>query len=167
MMDEVWKDVAGYEGLYEVSNFGRVRSLDRVTKSWKFKGKMLVLLNNGNGYKRVKLSKDGVNRSFLVHRLVAQAFLEVPEGEYEVNHLDTRKDNNHVDNLEVCDREENLLHAWSGNSFNKLKKEEVHYIRENFNKKDKENNARALSERFGVTTAQIYNVVARRSHKNI
>ncbi len=168
MKEEIWKDVVGYKGMYQVSNLGRVRSLDRVnSKGKRFKGKMLTLLNNGNGYMRVKLCKEGTYKSFLVHRLVAEAFLEIPEGYYEVNHLDVKKDNNNVENLEVCDRTENLLHAWSGNSFNKLKKEDVLYIREHYNRNDEAYNSIAMAQKFGVTPTQIYNVVSKRSHKNV
>ena len=98
-MDEVWKPVAGYEGLYEVSNFGNVKSIN-----WRKKGcsKNLWLKPHPNGYLQVELAKDGTRRFFTVHRLVANAFLSNPLGLPQVNHRDENKKNNCVENLEWC-----------------------------------------------------------------
>ena len=115
-MQEVWKDIKGYEGLYQVSNKGRVRSLDR--KDWmhvsncyrKLKGKILKPGHNTWGYQQVQLSdalggKKGKRVS--VHRLVACAFIPNPNEYPCVNHKDCNKDNNSVDNLEWCTHEYN------------------------------------------------------------
>ena len=105
---EEWRPVVGYEGLYEVSNTGRVRSLDRYTKyrcSYRLhKGKVLSPAIKDNGYLIVRLQK----RMFYVHRLVAEAFIENPDNLPEVNHLDEDKTNNRVDNLEWCDHKYNM-----------------------------------------------------------
>lgn len=93
---EVWRDIKNYEGLYEVSNFGNVRSL-------KFgKIKYLKPANNGFGYYHVILCKNGQKKYFKVHRLVANAFIENPNGYNEINHIDEDKTNNKVENLEWC-----------------------------------------------------------------
>ena len=91
--DEIWKPVAGYEDLYEVSNLGRVRR-----KAWQIvKGKA-----EKGEYRRVKLCKDGEEKQFLVHRLVAEAFVPNPNSLTIVNHKDERPSNNRADNLEWC-----------------------------------------------------------------
>ena len=108
MMDkkEIWKDVVGYEGLYEVSNFGRVRSLDRETKDSvgrkrKWKGQMLNPINSvgGNGYLRVRLSEDGKKIDYTVHRLVAEAFIPNPENKTDVGFKELDRNNVSVENL--------------------------------------------------------------------
>ena len=95
MHPEVWKDVDGFEGHYQVSDYGRVRSI---------KKKILVLKDDyqHNGYKRVYLWKDGRKHNKLVHRLVAISFLPNPNNYSDVNHIDEDKTNNHVANLQWC-----------------------------------------------------------------
>jgi len=112
---EIWKPVNNFEGFYEVSNYGRVRSIERVVEYRKY-GKMLVsakLLkpwNNMHEYCNVNLLKDGERKVFKVHRLVAEAFIPNPENKYAVNHKDGNKMNNHYLNLEWCTKSENELH---------------------------------------------------------
>ena len=112
MEDIIWRPVVGYEGLYEVSNTGQVRSLNRYVKgkgkSYRLqKGKMLSPIKNKDGYLQVNLCCNGKNKMFLVHRLSAQAFLPNPDNLPEINHKDEDKTNNIVDNLEWCDRSYN------------------------------------------------------------
>lgn len=112
-MEEIWKPIAGYEGSYEVSSLGRVRSLDRKVSlynggSYIRKGALMVLRTNYDGYLDVNLSKDGASRKRIVHRLVAEAFIENPDNLPEVNHKDEDKKNNSVENLEWCSREYNM-----------------------------------------------------------
>lgn len=93
---ELWKDIEGYKGHYQVSNHGQVRSV---------KGKVPYILKGDyqpNGYKRVYLWKDGEKENFLVHRLVALSFLPNPYGYSDVNHIDEDKSNNRITNLEWC-----------------------------------------------------------------
>ena len=104
MIEEIWRPIEGYEGLYEVSSYGKVRSLDRYDSRNHFrKGKVLSLVKNKEGYLQVNLCCNGKNKMFLVHRLSAQAFIPNPDNLPQVNHKDEDKTNNSVDNLEWCD----------------------------------------------------------------
>lgn len=97
-MTEQWKDVEGFEHLYQVSNIGRVRSLPRTTTS----GRILKPAVDKDGYLRVRLVDGKVSKNFYVHRLVALAFIPNPCGFPVINHKDEDKQNNRVDNLEFC-----------------------------------------------------------------
>lgn len=117
-MKEVWKDVFGYEGLYQVSNFGRVKSLDRLETikcRWggealrPVKGKILIPRVHSNGYLRVGF---GRKKDVYIHRLVAQAFIPNPDNKPQVNHKDMNKKNNSVENLEWCTQKENNVHSY-------------------------------------------------------
>ena len=104
MGSEIWKPVKGYEGLYEVSNTGNVRSLPRKAKGRKgiVRGVVLKPALSKDGYLRVTLRKDNICINKSVHRLVGEAFLDNPYGHPVINHKDEDKTNNHVDNLEFC-----------------------------------------------------------------
>ena len=109
---ENWKPIKGYEGLYEVSDEGRVRSLDReITYSngrmHIYKGKIMQLRIKKDGYVTIRLSKEGLDKQKLVHRLVYEAFNgTIPEG-MQVNHIDEDKTNNRLDNLNLMTCKEN------------------------------------------------------------
>ena len=112
MEEEIWVDIKGYEGLYQVSNQGRVRSLDREVKHSKGgykieRGKILKGIISGGGYIAVTLNKDGVPNQFKVHRLVAETFIPNTENKRCVDHIDTDKTNNKVENLRWVTDEEN------------------------------------------------------------
>lgn len=120
-MQEIWKDVKDYEGYYQVSNLGRVRSLDRYIKQKNrykkqinrfIKGKLLTSSKDCNGYIHIILYKNKKYKIFRVHQLVAQTFIINPKNLPEVNHIDGNKENNCVDNLEWITRTENRLHAY-------------------------------------------------------
>lgn len=116
-MDEIWKNVKDFECLYQVSNFGRVRSLDRQVKSGNRynnkkntiikKGHILKQVDLGLGYLVVCLRKNLKNHQKYVHRLVAEAFVPNPYNLTQVNHKDENKSNNCADNLEWCDAKYN------------------------------------------------------------
>ena len=116
-MKEIWKTIEGFEGLYEVSNLGRVRSLDRVRKAGygstaNIKGKILAPQNiNNRKYLTVNLYRNEIGKHYLVHRLVANAFIPNPNNLPEVNHKDENPSNNNVSNLEWCDRKYNNLYG--------------------------------------------------------
>lgn len=101
-MIEVWKDIKGFEGIYQVSNLGRVRSLDRVGyQGHKLKGKILKQnkYKANLNYLAVKLYSKGHRKTYRVHQLVAQTFLPNPNNYKEINHKDEEPSNNRVDNL--------------------------------------------------------------------
>lgn len=106
---EEWKDVENYEGLYQVSNLGKVKSLK--DNNGKPREKIMKQEKTKNGYLRIMLCKNGKRERFLVHRLVAQAFLENPSNLPCVNHIDENKENNQVDNLEWCTYQYNLTYG--------------------------------------------------------
>ena len=108
---EVWKDIKGYEGLYQVSDMGRVRS----------KNGVLHLNTNTYGYKHITLSKGDVQKTVVVHRLVADAFIDNPHNKPQINHIDGNKENNAVVNLEWVTQGENNRHAIRA-SLRKVKK---------------------------------------------
>jgi hypothetical protein len=113
---EEWKPIMGYEGVYEVSNLGRVKSLERVVPFGRatrvIKEKLLKQVKKGTcSYYSVNLPIKGKQHWKLVHRLVAQAFLPNPNNYTEVNHKDENKENNSITNLEWCDREYNHFYG--------------------------------------------------------
>ena len=111
-MIEEWRDIRGYEGLYQVSNTGLVRSLDREVNGKFLRGKVLSSYSK-HTYPVVALCNVNGKKSVRVHRIVAETFLENPYNLPEVNHIDGNKNNNHVENLEWCTHLENTNHAWA------------------------------------------------------
>ena len=110
---EEWKDIKGYEGLYQVSSEGRIKSLERITQgcaNGEYFDKLLperIMKQQCNKYVTVMLYKQGVGKRLLVHRLVAEAFIDNPDNLPEVNHKDECKTSNSVENLEWCTKEYN------------------------------------------------------------
>lgn len=103
----MWKPIKGYENLYEVSDMGEIRSLDRISPCGKgrchlFKSKVLTPSSNGKGYTFVRLAKNGINKKHYIHRLVAEAFIDNGNNYPIINHKDENRANNKVDNLEWC-----------------------------------------------------------------
>jgi hypothetical protein len=113
MITEIWKPVVGYEGLYEVSNLGRVKSLGNTLKCSRFKGIVTIMRQEVTklGYCRVALRKDKKYKHWSVHRLVAITFLPNPDNLPVVNHKDENPSNNCVDNLEWCTHQYNLTYG--------------------------------------------------------
>lgn len=115
MMVEIWKDIKGYEGLYQVSTCGRIKSLARMvpfsnihTSGYRqLKEKILKGGITKDGYNVVTLRKDNIGKIYSIHRLVAETFIPNPNNLPEVNHKDENKVNNHVDNLEWCTHQYN------------------------------------------------------------
>lgn len=120
MIKEIWRDVKGYEGLYKVSNLGRVSSCERsfnILNRWGFSVNITVkekILKQGcsGRYPRVALSKEGMPKYYSVHRLVAISFIENEKGLPMVNHKNGNREDNCVENLEWCTASENVIHAF-------------------------------------------------------
>ena len=114
-MEEIWKDISGYEGLYQVSNMGRVRSKKRIfenkgTGKYKRNTRILLCSKHNKGYLTVTLFKNGRYKRFLIHRLVAKAFLPHDIFRNQVNHIDGNKTNNNISNIEWGSSSENQTH---------------------------------------------------------
>lgn len=116
IVDEIWKDIPDYEGYYQVSNLGRVRSLDRFVvysngRNRVHKGSLISPYKNHDGYWKACLWVGRKMKAYSVHALVVRAFLGSPPDGCEVNHLDGNKDNNSLYNLEYCTKSRNIAHA--------------------------------------------------------
>ena len=117
-MTEIWKDVLDFEGLYQISNLGNVKSLEKTYYAGNYGSKRLqkeIILKpyNTRRYLCVNLTNKGVGKNYKIHRLVALHFLPFVEGKTEVNHIDGNVLNNKLDNLEWCNRSENQKHAYN------------------------------------------------------
>lgn len=116
-MEEIWKDILGFEGLYQVSNMGNIRSVERTVmfgnQQRTVKQLLLRPFKKNNGYLVVKLYKDRVQYTVYVHRIVAMVYCEGYFEDMDVNHKDGIKDNNVYSNLEWCTRSENIKHSIS------------------------------------------------------
>jgi hypothetical protein len=111
-MTEIWKDISGYEGLYQVSNLGRIKSLNRINLAErKLKGRIRKVFDIGDGYIQVVLRKNNKPKHLMVHRLVGIAFIKNPQNKPQINHIDSNKSNNIALNLEWCTASENQIHA--------------------------------------------------------
>jgi len=177
-MIEVWKDVIDYEGLYQVSNFGRIKSLDKeifgIPGSLR-KSKILKPCLNSGGYLGLCLRKGGKVKSHNVHILVAKAFHENNEDKAEVNHIDANKFNNKADNLEWNSRCENMRHAFDNNLIHrncgekhhksKLTAEDVIKIRELYENNEYTKNE--LSIMYGVSDTSIHYIIIKKNWAHI
>lgn len=106
-MQEIWKDIPGYEGLYIISNTGKIISFNYRGASFHKQ----IFPSNHQGYKRIVLVKNNVHKKYFMHRLVAETFIPNPFNKPEVNHIDGDKTNNNVNNLEWVSHKENVHHA--------------------------------------------------------
>jgi hypothetical protein len=170
--EEVWKDIEGYEGLYEISTFGNVRSVDRVIRSTKghlrkLKSHGIKQLITGQGYFHVRIRKNGNRKTKFIHRLVAETFISNPGNYPIVNHIDGDKGNNHISNLEWVTSQQNAQHALKHNltSTTKLSKQEVLKIRELY--ASGEYTHRELANKFNVTPSNVGRIVRRDTWKII
>ena len=160
------KTFFGYEGLYQVSNLGRIKSLPR--NGTILKERILKENLSNKGYYMVVLSKNNIPKKKLIHRIVAQTFIPNPYNKGTVNHIDGNKLNNKVENLEWCTIKENNIHArkngltndyGSNNKLSKFSNEEIKFIRENYIKNDKEYGCRALAKKFNVSKSTISYII--------
>lgn len=144
---EIWKPIKGYENKYEVSNLGRVKSLERYDKyNRHIYEKILIPKKHSGGYLRVGLSR----KDYYIHRLVAEAFIDNPNNKKYINHIDGNKTNNKVENLEWCTANENMQHAYYV----------LKYANREFMSKiaNCENHKRAIKNRRKFTEKQIYEI---------
>lgn len=170
-MKEIWKDIPGYEGSYQISNIGRVKSLRRFyNKGW-HADKILAIHPNNFGYFHVKIRKDGGSRDFQVHALVALAFIgPYPPGK-EINHKNGVVTDNHPDNLEYITHGENMAHKYrvlgvKPNKNNvKLTAKQVRQIRRLFN--PYYYTYPMLAKKFGVSAGNIYAIIHRKTWKEV
>lgn len=189
-MPEIWTSVCDYEGIYEVSNYGNVRSLDRVvTRSdgnkRKFKGQVLKKIKDKQGYLVISMHNNSTPKSRRIHRLVAEAFIPNPLNKRTINHIDGNKTNNRIDNLEWATQSENTLHAYKNrlknpsspnvnknlqgerHGMSKLKESDVLFIRMNCKKNGGLLTDFELATKFDVNRSVINSVINRRTWKHI
>ncbi len=168
-MEETWKDVKGFEGIYQISNFGRLKVLKRKVFNEKYFGnvkwvekkeKIMKLSNNTKGYLHTVLTdNEGKRKVVKVHRLVAEAFIPNPNNYVQVNHIDGNKTNNCVDNLEWCTNEYNMKHSWriglrnEKTYFNIIKKIRQYDLEGNFIKEW--NSAKEIEQQLGISVNMI------------
>lgn len=175
MKNEIWKSVKGYESYYEVSNLGRIRTIERYiilpTHKYLKKQKLLTQYEDGRGYFHVKLyDGKGKPRSLTTHRIVATTFLNNPHNLLEINHIDHNKKNNNVDNLEWISRGDNIKHSYSfrdprtykgsGNKNSKLTEEAVVSIRNDY--KSGETTYKQLASKYNVGATLIGYIINNR-----
>lgn len=113
MENEIWKDVIGYEGLYQVSNLGRVKSLPKKTAN-RFRAEIVYLKQQTDifGYRHYVLSKNSVSKKIKTHRIIAEAFIKNKHNKSQINHINGIKHDNRIENLEWCSQSENQKHAY-------------------------------------------------------
>ncbi|EJQ77732.1 NUMOD4 motif-containing HNH endonuclease [Bacillus toyonensis] len=176
-MTEIWKSLRGIiEGgeSYEVSNFGRIRSVDRIGICGRnFKGRELKPATSKKGYKLVCLAHEGTGKTYRLHRLIALAFIPNVEDKPEVNHINGVKDDNRVSNLEWSTSQENSRHAFdnglvpikqgSNHHRAKLSEDDVRFIRENY----LEITQKKLAEMFNVSASIINKIVNYKTYVNL
>ena len=179
-IEEIWKDIKGYEGYYQVSNLGRIKSLDRMKNNqyneYFMSGRILKSsIIKDKGYCRVSLNNGKGRKSKRVHRLVAEAFIPNLENKPEVNHIDGNKLNNCADNLEWCTNKENIEHSiktglrknYKGcsNVSSKFKEEDILFIREHYKKRDPIYGGVALAKKYNCCSQTIYDMVTEKHYK--
>lgn len=166
--EEVWKPIKGYEGLYEVSNLGRVKSLPRKTKTKIVKSAKIIKIQKRKcGYIQAKLSKNSIIYNPIVSRLVAEAFCEKPNYPCVVNHKDSIRHNNVWTNLEWVSHSENMRHAFTHghhsqkgekNNMAKLNMELVREIRK-FAEENSYLSQKQIAEKFGLKRENVKDVI--------
>lgn len=180
---EIWRDIAGFEGYYQVSNKGNVKGLDRYVKHnyggyALRKSKLLKKNIQELGYLKVRLRNNPKDSCQFIHRLVAEAFIHNPEKKPQVNHKNAVKTDNRVENLEWCTSKENIKHSHimglqttesvhgENSHFAKLTEQEVISIRDEYNY-SKSITHKVLGLKYGVSGPTISNIVLRKTWKHV
>lgn len=172
---ESWRPVVGYEGLYEVSDLGRVRRVN--APNWRtWAGRIIKVMPHASGYSRVTLTRDGKQEAAAIHRLVARAFIGPTPPGHHVNHMDGDRANNRLDNLEIDTIGHNIRHSlWTGarkimgedNPLAKLNPDAVRAIRREYRPRTKTGSAIALAARYGVSRSLIGAIVSRQIWRHV
>ena len=160
---EIWKDIEGYEGFYQVSNFGRVRSVDRwIMRNGKpafIKGKLLSFhKRSGYYYAQFRINGDGKNHHEAVHRLVGRAFVPGYSEKLDINHKDNNRTNNHADNLEWCTRSYNIQYMHDNFPRDEKQKRPVIQINKNGQEVARFESMTEAAEAVGTSINMIWHV---------
>lgn len=150
-MNEFWKDIKGYEGLYQVSNLCRVKTLHN-----RYKGVEILKNETVYGYQIISLHKDKVVKTHRIHRLVAQAFIDNPKNKPQVNHINGIKSDNRAVNLEWVTQSENMLHCYR-TGLEVANTEPAHKARRILSNKEVENIRQLLNS--GLSTRKVASMV--------
>lgn len=170
IQQEIWKPIQGYEGIYEISSLGRVKTLERRDCRGQYRKSILLKAASVRGYLQIQLWNNRMSRIYKIHRLVAQVFIPNPENKPQVNHKNGVKTDNNVENLEWCTSLENIHHAQrigirdvvgAGNPAAKLKNNEVIEI---FLSKS---NQRKLAEKYNISLSTVETIKGRKSWKHL
>lgn len=171
MNQETWKDVVGYRGFYQISNFGRIRSIAVNRKYGKQTGRLINIKPSviKSGYCYIHLYKNGrqTRKAIALHRLVATAFIPNPYQKQTVNHIDGNKKNNKVKNLEWSTKSENTRHGFriklmTSETYSKLSRREVNKIRKFYPRFTQQK----LATMFNISQTQINRIINKESWKN-
>lgn len=161
-MEEQWKDIIGYVGLYQISNYGFVKSIARNGTS--NEDRILQIHKDKDGYSCVSLIKNGRRLKFLVHRLVAIHFVKNPNNYTIVKHIDGDKDNNYFENLEWCKSKKTSQNKGIESSNAKLTAVDIEYIRDIYVPRHKYFGITPLSKMFNVSKSTISYIVNNKTY---
>jgi hypothetical protein len=171
-LNEIWKDLIGFEGFYKISNLGRIKSIDRyVNSSLKNQksvlriGKILKLSLDRYGYLKVNIRKNNIKKNITIHRAVALTFIKNTKNLEQVNHIDGNKQNNYVENLEWITNDDNIAHGVKNNLFvfgenhhnSKLTNQQVKEIKEKYIPKIY--SSYKLAKEYGVSRPNINSII--------
>ena len=162
MNEEIWKDIPNFDGLYQASNLGRIKSLKRIAKKEYrnnriVKEKIMLGTKNQDGYLKVhfKNKELNINKGLFIHRLIAMTFIPNPNSLPQINHKDGNKLNNNVDNLEWCTNLYNQQHAWKNGLHKSTKCKKIKQLDKNKNEIKKWNSITEASKYLGISASCI------------
>lgn len=179
-MNELWKDIPNYEGLYQASNMGNIRSLDKIVPKWnkpykrKIKGRVLKKHKANGGYNVVALHKNKNQKTYKVSRLIGITWKDNPDNKPEINHKNSIRTDDRAENIEWCTRSENVKHSYDKgnanqkgekNAYSKLTKKKVLSIRDKYD--SGKYSQIELSDMFNISKTTIHNVVKRKTWNHL